>query len=110
MAELVSVISKRWDSLKLLESCIDSLKLGKLVPTELNLNGGSITSFKLAADATKMLNKREFIVMISAGEYQYEFCVEISASYPLTLPNWVCVDSETSDERKKKIHSMLQVN
>jgi hypothetical protein len=51
MMELVSAISKRWDSLKLLDLCIDNLKLGKLVPAELDLYGGSITSFKLAPDA-----------------------------------------------------------
>jgi hypothetical protein len=51
MTELVSVISKRWDSLKLLDMCIDNLKLGKLVSAELELHGGSITSFQLVPDA-----------------------------------------------------------
>jgi hypothetical protein len=55
-----------------------------------------------------MLNKKVFLIVIAAGEYQYEFCVEILASYPVTLPTWACVDSETSEERKK-FYSTLQV-
>lgn len=56
MKELVSVISKRWDSLKLLDLCIENLKQGKLVPLELDLHGGSVSAFKLAPDAVKIQN------------------------------------------------------
>lgn len=56
-----------------------------------------------------MLNKRVFLITLSAGDHQYEFCVEILASYPVIPPTWACVDSETSDT-KKKIFAKLQVN
>lgn len=50
MKDLVSVISKRWDSLKLLDLCIENLKQGKLIPSELDLHGGSVATFKLAPE------------------------------------------------------------